>query len=514
MNRCIRFVQKGIVLLVAAVFSLQVQADGSSNPVVIESMVQQAEAQVFLTNMSELTVTEARISATPVDFIDLGTVAEGKVTQDILFLVDTSTSMTVSDQNEILHTLEAFLSSKPDGVSYALMTFGEENNLLCDFTEDRYAFQKKMETIQFQEQGSSFYAAITQALDLAENRKTEGNFVQLAVFTDGVEYDETGLTQNEMFAAIQKNPMPVHTFGCRHSDNTEQLKSLYSLSRISNGISMTLDSKQQPEQRTQPVWDFQATVRGLSVDLPNELRDGSIKTLGLYAQNNEIVLYDLRMPMTEKVSEPPTTQQVPQPEKPPQEETPPDDVPQEIEKPQPDLKQKEVVLGVAAAFLGVVILVVILVCKKRKKKSVDKSSPSQKETTALSEATEILEESSDDADRIKTHLIVSETEGNGSMQLVSCQSPQRCYTISLDEPALVGRDHRCCSVVLDMDRSISAKHCKIYGWHAEVFIEDVGSANHTFVNGRQTDGAVQLYSGDVIKLGRSEFEVRLEDEQR
>ena len=145
---------------------------------------------------------------------------------------------------------------------------------------------------------------------------------------------------------------------------------------------------------------------------------------------------------------------------------------------------------------------------------MDKSSPSQKETTALSEATEILEESSDDADRTKTHLIVSETEGNGSMQLVSCQSPQRCYTISLDEPALVGRDHRCCSVVLDMDRSISAKHCKIYGWHAEVFIEDVGSANHTFVNGRQTDGAVQLYSGDVIKLGRSEFEVRLEDEQR
>src|SRR5699024_3366385 len=111
------------------------------------------------------------------------------------FLVDTSTSMTVEDQNEILHTLEAFLSSKPDGVSYALMTFGEENNLLCDFTEDRYAFQKKMETIQFQEQGSSFYAAITKALDLAENRKTEGNFVQLAVFTDGVEYDETGLTQ-------------------------------------------------------------------------------------------------------------------------------------------------------------------------------------------------------------------------------------------------------------------------------------------------------------------------------
>ena len=508
MNTWIQFVHKGIVLLLVVLLSLQTQADDNSKPIIVESMVKQTEAQVFLTNVSELTVTEARISATPVDFIDLGTLAEGKVAQDILFLVDTSTSMTVEDQNEILHTLEAFLSSKPDGVSYALMTFGEENNLLCDFTEDRYAFQKKMETIQFQEQGSSFYAAITKALDLAENRKTEGNFVQLAVFTDGVEYDETGLTQNEMFAAIQKNPMPVHTFGCRHSDNTEQLKSLYSLSRISNGISMTLDSKQQPEQRTQPIWDFQATVRCLNVDLPDELQDGSVKTLGLYAQQEEIVLYDLRMPMTEKIPEPQPLQ-----EELPNNEPLQIDVPQKMEEPQPNLKQNNIVLGAIGIVFGVVVITtILLIHKKKKNRSVDEPHPNEKETVTLKGDTEILLAQSSDTG--KTQILAQETEGNGSLRLVSRQDPQRYYTILLDTPAILGRDSHSCSVVLDMDRSISAKHCKIYGRYTEVFVEDVGSANHTFVNGRQTDGAVQLYSGDIIRLGRSEFEVCLEDEQR
>ena len=126
--------------------------------------------------------------------------------------------------------------------------------------------------------------------------------------------------------------------------------------------------------------------------------------------------------------------------------------------------------------------------------------------------TEILLAQSSDTG--KTQILAQETEGNGSLRLVSRQDPQRYYTILLDTPAILGRDSHSCSVVLDMDRSISAKHCKIYGRYTEVFVEDVGSANHTFVNGRQTDGAVQLYSGDIIRLGRSEFEVCLEDEQR
>lgn len=85
MNTWIQFVHKGIVLLLVVLLSLQTQADDNSKPLIVESMVKQTEAQVFLTNVSELTVTEARISATPVDFIDLGTLAEGKVAQDILF---------------------------------------------------------------------------------------------------------------------------------------------------------------------------------------------------------------------------------------------------------------------------------------------------------------------------------------------------------------------------------------------------------------------------------------------
>ena len=508
MNRWMQSAWKGTVLLLTVLFSFQVQAAGVSQTTVVESIVQQTGVQVFLTNMPETAVTEARISAIPVDFFDLGTIAQGEVAQDILFLVDTSTSMTAADQNEILHTLEAFLSSKPEGTSYALMTFGEGNNLLCDFTEDRYTFQQKMNTFQFQEQGSSFYAAITRALDLTESRKTEGRFVQLVVFTDGVEYDETGLTQSEMFAAIQEKPVPIHTFGCQHLDNVEQLKSLYALSRISGGISMALGSEQQPEQYVQPVWDFQEKVHCLNISIPEELQDGSIKTLGLYVQQQELVLCDLRMPMTEKVLEPQALQEEPPIEEEPLKEEPP----QKIEEQQPAVKKKNIIFWIAGiVFIAIIVAVAVILTRKRKKGTAEEPKPSEKETVTIKGDTELLLVPSDSTGG--TQLLAQETEGNGLLQLVSCQEPKKRYTVSLDEPAILGRDHRSCSVVFDMDKSISANHCKIYGRHTEVFVEDIGSANHTFVNGRQTDGAMRLYSGDIIRLGRSEFEVCLEDEQ-
>jgi ABC transport system ATP-binding/permease protein len=60
------------------------------------------------------------------------------------------------------------------------------------------------------------------------------------------------------------------------------------------------------------------------------------------------------------------------------------------------------------------------------------------------------------------------------------------------------------------DPSVSRKHASLRLDGATVVIEDLDSANGTFVNGEQIADPVRLESGDVIVLGSTELELRVE----
>jgi hypothetical protein len=73
-------------------------------------------------------------------------------------------------------------------------------------------------------------------------------------------------------------------------------------------------------------------------------------------------------------------------------------------------------------------------------------------------------------------------------------------TITLDKPRLtIGRKSDN-DIVLD-DQSVSGHHAQIVQLQSVFFIEDAGSSNGTFVNGKQTERK-QLVDGDQIAIGR------------
>lgn len=53
-------------------------------------------------------------------------------------------------------------------------------------------------------------------------------------------------------------------------------------------------------------------------------------------------------------------------------------------------------------------------------------------------------------------------------------------------------------------QTISKKHCKIRKTGSCFELEDLGSANGTFLNKKKVEGVVELYSGDEITLGMNE----------
>jgi pSer/pThr/pTyr-binding forkhead associated (FHA) protein len=53
----------------------------------------------------------------------------------------------------------------------------------------------------------------------------------------------------------------------------------------------------------------------------------------------------------------------------------------------------------------------------------------------------------------------------------------------------------------DNERRISSHHARIEIVGDDAFIENLGSTNGTFVNGRQVDSKAQLHDGDIISFG-------------
>jgi len=64
---------------------------------------------------------------------------------------------------------------------------------------------------------------------------------------------------------------------------------------------------------------------------------------------------------------------------------------------------------------------------------------------------------------------------------------------------LIGRDPAC-DLILS-DDFVSAKHCKIFFENGELFIEDQGSTNGTFVDGSELDKKSALKQGQEVQIG-------------
>jgi len=79
-------------------------------------------------------------------------------------------------------------------------------------------------------------------------------------------------------------------------------------------------------------------------------------------------------------------------------------------------------------------------------------------------------------------------------------------TIPLGDEITVGRGGGC-GIVLADDQFVSTVHARVFRRGDEVFVEDLGSRNGTFVNGHPVDGTTRLRRGDRVQFGQTVAEL-------
>lgn len=83
-----------------------------------------------------------------------------------------------------------------------------------------------------------------------------------------------------------------------------------------------------------------------------------------------------------------------------------------------------------------------------------------------------------------------------------------CYDAYLESQLEIGRNPGGTAdrALVINDPYISSRHCLLYRRGDQIMIQDLGSTNHTYVNGCLVNGAMPLSHGDQICFGRSVYQ--------
>jgi len=95
----------------------------------------------------------------------------------------------------------------------------------------------------------------------------------------------------------------------------------------------------------------------------------------------------------------------------------------------------------------------------------------------------------------------------GSLCVLSPADMKGVVVDIADADIVIGREESC-TVQLAADTGASARHAKIRRVEGHAIIQDLGSTNHTLVNGKEISEPTRLRVGDRIHIGLVTFEVR------
>ena len=94
--------------------------------------------------------------------------------------------------------------------------------------------------------------------------------------------------------------------------------------------------------------------------------------------------------------------------------------------------------------------------------------------------------------------------------LRDCADSVRTFEVPLSsQGVIIGRSHEYANVVIDYDKSVSRRHCRIYLKNGKSYISDLGSGNKTYVNDSEVTNEVPLNNLDEIKIGRTRLKVTI-----
>ena len=462
---------------------------------------------IYIKGASEIKDAQAVIGNKEASGVDIEKIAEKEISMKTFILIDNSLSIPEKNRDVIKDIVSEMIAGRMNGEQFAIATFGEEIEILKEFSDDYLELKETINNIEFKDRETYLTDILYDLVNDNYLENEDSCYTRIFVISDGVDNKSLGYTAEELSVLLEEKTIPVYTLGVYNNKNSndEQLKKMFALSRQTNAEYFLLNE----------VEDYMEIVSALAKDHEivaleiypdSESKDGSEKTIKLELQIAEetvsIQVDNVRMAQ-EKV----------EPEAAPVEKevvTVVETIPEEEE---PSEGSANIVLiGIIAIIVLVVgIVSAILISRVLKKKKIDKE---------ISEVTDPFKDIPVEADvtEMVSDNYVSDGEGtvmlfNGNKKvritLTDINMPARSYTTYIERRIVIGRSATNTDICIDYDQSVSGKHCAIEMRNDKFYLIDLQSSNKTYLNESQVLSEVELSSGSVIKMGRVRMRVEM-----
>lgn len=166
-----------------------------------------------------------------------------------------------------------------------------------------------------------------------------------------------------------------------------------------------------------------------------------------------------------------------------------------------------IIIIAVSAVVAICLICAIIIIIRKKKLSEKNKIISEKSTSKANNADMLILNERIEKTKI---LIDNNIAYNKKLILKDLANPERIFEIILSESGVIlGRSSDHSDIVINQDKLISRKHCRIYLDDGKIYIKDLKSKNSTYVNGNKAEDSYELADGDVIKIGRTRIKVFL-----
>ena len=420
-------------------------------------------------------------------------------------IVDNSLSIRQTYREGIKDFLKELVAARRDGDTFTIATFAKDITYLVQDSNDYLDIRNRIDAFSFVDQETFFSNTLYDVLTDLEG-SSAGIYTRVIVIADGVDNETLGYTESELHEKIQNALIPIYTIGCSADNNEENLKNMFSLSRLSNGKSYLADEIGFPGILQDILQD--TDIIKITITPPDALCDGTVKNVRI-SFGEAYCGAELAMPFKELAAEPETAPETTAP--------PPETASAVPDEPEASLPIPSILIGALGICLVCGILAAVMLSRKRKADTGPESSdlpewkPVQETKAAPAAAgeTELLKPG---------HPRSGDETGiiSGSRSVKLClqdiKDPSRTFEYPIRDRVLIGRDAARCQIVIDYNRYISSVHCEVLAKGGGYVVRDGGgtviaSKNGTFVNEKKAAPEQPLPSGSTLRLGEVSFKV-------
>ncbi len=547
----------GLLACMAVFFSFfcTVTARPADKPVVVETFTGENEAVVYLKGITgQLSDATVQAGRTALESVAQSRLSETGQPVKTLVMLDNSISVKKASRGHILTLLEKIIAQRMEREQIAVAVFNKGLDYLVDYTSDEAALYKALDDITYQKTDTYLTDVLYGLLSEQYLQNTEDVFYRIVVLSDGVDNKEYGYTKEELAALLKEHPVPVYSVGLENAKkgNQKQLKSMFAISRLTGADSFLLKNKQSLRPILKSL-DRDRDIVRLSAAIPQELMDGGKRTVKITFDSGKSVSKEVAMPQPLKAdAKDPSPEQYTALADARPDTKDGQSEPEDEKKGQnliPQLFRKPVIAGLAAALVLAAISVICAVRRRSGKISKreqnyysrqgsvtgfsQKNAGKQKQGSISGKGQNdmkgqgipdfksgdgITVQEPEQWDSQRTERVSEDTqteddteidqdeggEGSYSVTLTDRNVPSICFKILLCDSVTIGRSADC-GVVIDYDKSVSGRHCRLTVQNGRFYVTDLNSSNGTFLDGRKIQTKAEISSGSLLGMGRLTF---------